>query len=129
MEFTTFIRKPFVVQAIEITEKNINEVAEFIGTVRTKGDLTYIALDRRIVPNVSRAYIGWFLTILGDNYRCYAPKVFNDQFVVQDFQVTSFKFESTEEGTPQEDIEPAVAPERPVLVVLETAAEEASDVG
>lgn len=81
MEFIQFVRKPFAVDAVEITVENMEEVAELIGDVRTKGEVTYIQLDRRIIPNVGRAYVGWWLTRLGDNYRCYAPKVFNEQFI------------------------------------------------
>jgi hypothetical protein len=83
MEFMTFIRKPFTVEAIEITEENMKEVATLIGTVRTKDGVTYISLDRRIVPNVHRAFVGWYLTRLEDNYRVYAPKLFASEFVEQ----------------------------------------------
>lgn len=81
MEFNQYVRRPFVVEALEITAENMAEVAKLVGDIRTKNDVTFIALDRRIVPNVSRAYVGWFMTRLGDNFRCYSPKVFNDQFI------------------------------------------------
>lgn len=82
MEFTTFSRKPFVVEAVEITDENIEEVAKLIGTdgVRVKDEVKYIALDKRIVPNIHRAYVGWWLTRMGDNLRCYSPKIFEEQF-------------------------------------------------
>ena len=85
MEFIQYVRKPFVVEAVQITEDNIEEVAELIGKMRVNEgtEQPFISLDRRIIPNVGRAYVGWWLTRLGDNYRCYAPKVFNDQ-VMQD---------------------------------------------
>ena len=79
--FSRYIRKPFGVLATEITAENIDELAPLVGEVRMKGDEKYIALDRRIVPNVGRAYIGWFMTRLGDNLRCYSPKIFKDQFM------------------------------------------------
>lgn len=81
MEFVEYIRKPFSVNAIEITEENMKEVAKLIGTVRTKDGVTFIALDRRIIPNVTRAFVGWYLTCVDNNYRCYAPKLFRAQFV------------------------------------------------
>jgi len=40
MEFQTFVRKPFVVEAIEVTVENINDISEFVGTMRTKDDGT-----------------------------------------------------------------------------------------
>lgn len=85
MEFTTFVRKPFVVQAIEITAENINEVAKYIGDVREREDGTqYILVDRRLVPNVFKVYPGFFMTKMGENIRCYSRKIFKEQFVEED---------------------------------------------
>ncbi len=82
MDFDTFVRKPFVVQAVEITTDNIEEVAKYIGDVREKEDGTrYILVDRRLVPNVFKVYPGFFMTKMGDNIRCYSKKIFKEQFV------------------------------------------------
>lgn len=82
MEFEEFVRKPFIVNALEITEDNIAEVAEHVGTLRTKEDGTsYIHVDRRLIPNVFKVYPGFWMTKMGDNYRCYSAKIFNAQFV------------------------------------------------
>lgn len=80
VEFDRYIRTPFVVEATVITEENIDEIAELIGEVKVRNGEKYIALDRRVVPNMGRAYIGWFFTRLDDNYRCYNQKVFEKQF-------------------------------------------------
>lgn len=81
MEFTEFARKPFVVQAVEITEDNIMEVAKSVGTICTKEDgTTYIQVDRRFIPNVDRVYVGFWMTKMGGNIRCYSARVFNQQF-------------------------------------------------
>lgn len=80
MQFNQFIRKPFKIEAIEITAENLSEIAPLIGEERTKGDDRYIAVDKRIVPSIHRAYVGWFVTRLDDNLRCYSPKVFHAQF-------------------------------------------------
>lgn len=77
-----YVRKPFLVEAVEVTEANIKELAEFIGTVRKKPDGTsFIAVDRRLIPNVFRVYPGFWMTRMGDNIRCYSAKIFNDQFI------------------------------------------------
>lgn len=82
MEFSDFVRKPFVVEAVEVTTDNIKDLAEFIGTLRWKDDHTpYIAVDRRLIPNVYRVYPGFWMTKMGDNIRCYSAKIFQDQFV------------------------------------------------
>lgn len=85
MEFSTFVRKPFVVEAVEITSENINEVAKYIGDVREREDGTlYILVDRRLVPNVFKVYPGFFMTKMGENIRCYSRKIFKEQFVEED---------------------------------------------
>lgn len=85
MNFKTYIRRPFEVRAIQITSKNLDEVAKFIGDV--KEDETgskYILVDQRLVPNVEKVYPGFFMTKMRNNVRCYSRRVFFDQFVEMD---------------------------------------------
>lgn len=84
MEFTEFVRRPFKVEAIRITEENIDEIAPLIGEVKTKGNEKFILLDKRIVPSMSRAFVGWWVTKFNDNLRCYSNKIFQEQFTVCD---------------------------------------------
>lgn len=82
VEFTTFVRKPFTVEAVEVTVDNIAEIAELVGALRAKDNGTpYIQVDRRIVPNVFRVYPGYWMTKMGDNIRCYSKRIFVEQFV------------------------------------------------
>lgn len=84
MDFVTFVRKPFVVEAVEVTTENISEVAKYVGDLREKEDGTpYILVDRRLVPNVFRVYPGFFMTKMGENVRCYSKKIFKEQFMPQ----------------------------------------------
>lgn len=93
MEMQNYIRKPFEVYGVEITESNIAEVAELVGTLKTTDEgVVYIALNRRLIPNVGRAYIGWFVTQMGDNFRIYSPKIFTQEFVVKEGQLVTFNF-------------------------------------
>lgn len=79
--FGKFIRKPFVVEALEITTENIEELAQFIGKIRTKSDGSpYIFVDRRFIPGVERVYPGFWITRIGDNTRCYSARAFKEQF-------------------------------------------------
>lgn len=80
MEFQIYNRNPFTVEAVMITRENIEEVAGLIGEYRSKGDDCYISLNRRIVPHITRAYLGWWVTRVDNNFRCYSPKAFNEQF-------------------------------------------------
>ncbi len=81
MEFNTFVRKPFMVEAVEVTEENIAAIAEFVGTLREKDNGTlYIQVDRRLVPNIYRVFPGFWMTRMGDNIRCYSKRIFVEQF-------------------------------------------------
>lgn len=82
MEFTQFVRKPFVVEAVEVTTENMEEIAKYVGEVREKEDGSpFILVDRRLIPNVFRVYPGYWLTRMGDRTRCYSRKIFLEQFV------------------------------------------------
>lgn len=82
MNFITFVRKPFIVEAVEVTEDNIAEISKFVGDLREKEDGSpYIAVDRRLFPNIYRVYPGFWMTKMGDNVRCYSKQVFTKQFI------------------------------------------------
>lgn len=78
--FEKFVRKPFVVEAIEITAENIEELAKHIGVYRNRDGYKYINVDRRFIQGVDRVYPGFWMTKMGDNIRCYNRKIFLDQF-------------------------------------------------
>lgn len=79
--FHEVVRKPFIVEAVEVTRDNIAKIAEHVGELRAKEDGTpFIFVDRRLVPNVYRVYPGFFMTRMGDHIRCYTKKIFNEQF-------------------------------------------------
>ena len=85
LDFKNFVRKPFVVEAIEITRENIGACAEYIGDIRERDDGSpYIKVNRRLVPNVLNVFPGYWMTKMGDNIRCYSRKVFKEQFIEQD---------------------------------------------
>lgn len=81
IQFDTFSRRPFDVQAVQLTTENIGAIAPLIGELREKEDGTpYIRVDRKVVPNIHRVYPGWWVTKMGDNFRCYSGKIFAEQF-------------------------------------------------
>jgi len=84
MHFTTFVRKPFSVKAVEVTTENIAEIAKYVGDLKEKEDGTpYILVDQRMVPNVERVYPGFYMTKMGENVRCYSRRIFREQFTEQ----------------------------------------------
>jgi hypothetical protein len=81
MDFVTYVRKPFTVEATQVTLDNIHELARSIGDVREEEDGTpYILVDPRLVPNVPKVHLGYYVTKMQKNVRCYSKKVFHDQF-------------------------------------------------
>lgn len=91
LNLTRYARKPFVVEAVEVTRENIEEVAKYVGDLKVKDDdeqTPYILVDKRLVPNIYRVYPGYFLTRMGDNIRCYTNRVFLEQFVPMTDQVS-----------------------------------------
>jgi len=99
LQYQDFVRKPFTVDAIQVTPENMEELAKHIGEVRYKEDKTpYIFVDKRLVPNVYRVFPGFWVTRMGDNIRCYSEKVFHQQFTESnDSWVEYFKSEATPE--------------------------------
>ena len=83
MEFKNYVRTPFTIKALEVTEDNFDEVAAFCGkSIETtaNGD-RYIFVNRRIIPTGSKIFVGWWITLMDDNVRCYPPRSFSSQFV------------------------------------------------
>lgn len=88
MEFTKYVRKPFTVEAVEITVDNIAEIAELVGTLRKKPNGTpFIHVNRRLVPNAFQVFPGFWMTRMGDNIRLYSNYVFQEQFVSSSVEI------------------------------------------
>lgn len=82
MQFTKFVRKPFEVEAVEITTENIEEISKMVGDLVKKDDETlFIQVDKDKIPNMFRVYPGDWLTKMDGNIRCYSRKAFFDQFI------------------------------------------------
>lgn len=81
MEFLPYIRKPFRVEAIEVTRENIHELSEMCGDlVEREGEDPYIQVDRKKVNNIFRIKLGFMLTRMGENLRAYSPEAFEETF-------------------------------------------------
>lgn len=81
MEFTRqVIRKPFIVEAVEVTEENLEEVALLVGKITEEHGARFIEVDRSKVQGVHKVFPGFWMTKMGKNIRCYNPVIFSDQF-------------------------------------------------
>lgn len=94
MDFNDYVRNPFLVKAVEVTTENMEELARtlHIGEVKTnpKDGTPYIAVDRRVVPNVYKVYPGYFVTVLDDKIRCYNRRLFFEQFSVATEEIVNW---------------------------------------
>lgn len=90
MEFTTFVRRPFIVEAVQITKENIADIAKLVGTLKNEGENPYIQVDRRLVPNVYKVHPGFWMTKMDDNIRCYSDHIFRAQFMEGSDQVNAW---------------------------------------
>lgn len=85
VEFLTYVRKPFTVEAVEITPENISGIAPMVGVLNEPEEGTpFIDVDPKKVPHVTRVFPGFFLTKMGKRVHCYSPKAFKAQFADAD---------------------------------------------
>lgn len=78
-----FLRKPFYVDAVRVTEENIEEVAEWCeGEVRSAEKGRYIKVRVRRPLNVRQtcAHIGDWVLSAGSGFKVYTPKGFKESF-------------------------------------------------
>lgn len=107
MEMQTFVRKPFTVEAIQITNDNIKELAPLIGTIRTHKGKFYIEVNRKKVPVLSEVEIGYWMTkVENGKIRCYSDRVFKQQFTPLTPEVDSWvKFLNVEDAEAEDKVE------------------------
>jgi hypothetical protein len=106
MDFATYVRKPFTVEAVEVTEDNIDEIAEMICSIQHKENGTpFIQVDRRLVSNLFRVFPGFWVTKMddGNNIRCYSKKSFHSQFIANSSDIEPWLSYLGETAPPEED--------------------------
>lgn len=85
MKTAKFIRKPFEVDAVQVTTENINDVAKWCqGEVRTDSDgkeFIKVRVMRVIDERQTQAYVGDWVLYAGTGYKVYTPKAFQKSFV------------------------------------------------
>jgi hypothetical protein len=79
-ETDTYVRRPFQVQAFEITQDNIAELAPHVGELCDDKGTPFIKSDKKKVGNNFKVWPGFFATVLKGHVRCYSRKTFFEQF-------------------------------------------------
>lgn len=79
-----FARKPFYVDAVRVSETNIDEVAEWCGgTVvpeHEEGKHVSVEVHRPMNERQTMAFIGDWVLFAGSGYKVYTPKAFDKSF-------------------------------------------------
>lgn len=83
METTKFTRKPFEVEAVQVTDQNIDEVASWCqGEVITLDGVKHIKVRvlRVINERQTQAFVGDWVLYAGTGYKVYPDKAFKKSF-------------------------------------------------
>ena len=78
-----FARKAFHVDAVRVSESNIEEVAEWCqGTIKEgpDGKFIQVKVHRPLTERQTQAYIGDWVLCAGTGFKVYVPKAFDKSF-------------------------------------------------
>lgn len=86
MNTSTYVRRPFEVEAVQVTAENIQQVAEWCGgEVKNKGASgdRYIKVPVQSPVNVRQgeAHLGDWVLFANRGFKCYTDKAFERAFV------------------------------------------------
>lgn len=82
LDYSNFVRIPFEIRAVQITEENMDVVHGLVGhEIRTLEDGSrVIILDRKKIRAVREAVVGSWLCVMNGRYRVYTHRVFRQSF-------------------------------------------------
>jgi len=84
LEVQTFVRKPFSVEAVQVTDENMDAVAKWCqGDVRTadKGDpFIKVRVHNPLTDRQTKAFVGDWVLYAGKGYKVYTDKAFERSF-------------------------------------------------
>lgn len=86
IETAKYARKPFDVDAVQVTAENMDAVAKWCqGEVQTDGDQKFIKVRVARVLNErqTKAYVGDWVLYAGAGYKVYTEKAFKKSFDVK----------------------------------------------
>lgn len=109
IELKTYIRKPFPVQAVLVTEENMEELAawckgEILTERRDRTEKRYIKVPvkNNLSENQTKARSGYWLLFGGKGFKVYTSRAFNACFEEKVEEVTTFHHYNTPLFNPPE---------------------------
>lgn len=83
LETNQYIRKPFNIDAVQVTNENMQEVAAWVNSeVRTDdvGQYVKVRVHRPANDGQTKAYVGNWVLYAGTGYKVYTEKAFTRDF-------------------------------------------------
>lgn len=84
MKTHKFARKPFYVDAVRVSDANMEEVAQWCGGKivehETDGKFVSVQVHRPLTERQTQAFIGDWVLFAGSGYKVYTPKAFDKSF-------------------------------------------------
>lgn len=84
MKTTKYARKPFYVDAVRVTEENIDEVIEWCAgeklTDAEEGVYVKVRVHRPLTERQTKAFVGDWVLYAGTGFKVYTPKAFDKSF-------------------------------------------------
>lgn len=87
LEVTRYVRRPFEIDAVQVTAENIEEVAKWCnGDVRNEGDNQYVKVrvHRPMNDKQTKAFVGDWVLYAGTGYKVYTSKPFKSSFMIKE---------------------------------------------
>jgi len=90
MDLNRYVRRPKEVTAVQVTQDNIIDVAQWCGgtihkdSIETKKYIELPGIERRRVERLGRAYVGDWVTLRKNSYLSYSPQSFRTLFMPKD---------------------------------------------
>lgn len=84
LDYEIFVRAPFKIEAVEVTDENIYDIAEMLGSKifsDTRTGNIFIGVDHEQMPGIYRIYAGFWVTRMGHRFRAYSQQRFLKEFV------------------------------------------------
>lgn len=102
IETATYVRKPFEVEAVEVTDANIEQVAEWCqGTLQIEENgrqFIKVRVARALNERQTKAYAGDWVLYAGTGFKVYTPKAFKKTFVLKESTVQQELFTVNEQA-------------------------------
>lgn len=86
IETTRYVRKPFEVEAVEVTAENMAEVAAWChGEIlsETNGNFIKVRVARVLNERQTKAYVGDWVLYAGTGFKVYTAKAFKKTFALK----------------------------------------------